>query len=782
MPGKAAIVSQAAAIGADALAGIGRPGYTQLQGQPKPCGPRPLPTRTELNETAAMNAAPADAKVHRHRFPRWLRRVLVSVIAAAALLALLPQGIRLGLEYALHQQGLREARIADIDFNPFILDFRLRGLYGGDALSVEQLRLRLDWGPLWERRVRVRELELRGVRLAVAQQDGGSWRIGGIALPPSAQPAPAAPGPDWGVGLQHAHMEDAVFTLTLPALDTSLDVAALDLHDFHTWLPQQATELHLAGKLNGSDFKLQATATPLAAVIAAQARLTLQALAVAPFLALAPEGIPAVDARLTVASDFSYRGDAVEQRLTQKGSVGIGELALVQTPWRITGKGAQWDGDVDLTLHQGTVAALAVNGTATLDHVTAGDAGEEQALLTLAGVRIDGITLRGNNDIGVAELALDGVQLALRRDAGGQLRLPAAGDTSPAAKDETAPPALHIGRIVLGGDNAVEFIDQSVMPAYRETLHITAAEITGIDNRAPGKAASFHLTGRAGRYTALELRGEVLPFAARVNLKLHSELQALDLPHLTPYTIRYLGYNLSSGQLGATMRLAITDDMLEGNNDLRIHKLTVEQTDPEKMAHFNEQLKIPLDTALYMLKDKDDNIALKLPISGNLHDPSFDISDAINTALAKTMRLATVSYLKLLLQPFGGLLTLASLADGAGNIKLEPFTFLPGSAVLDPPQQAYLEKIGGLFQQRPKLQLRLCGYATAADRPEPPKGKPPLDEAAMTALLENLAHERAEAVKAALVTQHDVAPQQLFVCHPAIDAAAAAQPRVEPLL
>ncbi len=730
-----------------------------------------------------MNAKSPASRVHRHHFPRWLRRTLIAVIAVAALLALLPQGIRLGLEYALHQQGLSGARIADIDFNPFTLEFRLRDLRGGDGLGLERLRLRLEWGPLWQRRVQLRELELGGLHLAVVQRDDGGWRVGGIDLPPPVQAAPAAPGPEWGVGLQSARIENSAVTVTLPSLAATLDVTALELHDFYTWQPQQATALQLEGRVNGSALNLQAHATPLAAVIEAQGRLSLQPLAVAPFLTLAPEGLPAVDAQLAVASDFSYRGDAVEQRITQKGTVGVSRLTLGQTPWRVTGEGMLWDGGLDLTLHQGAVAALAVDGAATLDHLTAGDAGAERPLLVLARARADGVALRGSNDIGIAELALEGLQLALRRDAAGKVRLPEAADAPPApAPGDSAPPALHIGRIVLGGDNTVEFTDQSVTPAYRETLRISAAEITGVDNRTPGQAAAFKVTAHAGKYTALELRGEVLPFTSRVNLKLHSELQALDLPHLTPYTVRYLGYNLSSGQLGATTKLTIKDDVMEGNNDLRIHKLTVEQADPEKMAHLKEQLKIPLDTALYMLKDKDDNIALELPISGNLHDPSFDISDVINTALGKTMKLATMSYLKLLLQPYSSLLTLASMADGAGNIKLEAFTFAPGSAALDPQQQPYLEKIGTLFQQRPKLQLRLCGYATTADRPQPPKGKPPLDEAAMTALLENLAHERAEAVKAALVAQHGVAPQQLFVCHPAFDAAATAQPRVEPLL
>lgn len=738
-----------------------------------------------------MDAAAAPATPRRHHFPRWLRGLLLGLIVTATLLALIPVGLRLGLEYALREQGLEAVSIANIDFNVFTLRLNLEELRaereGQPVLRVEQLQLRLAWRPLWHRLVMFETLALRGIHLDAHQTADDNWRIAGIDLPPPAPPAETtSPDPAWGVGLQQADIERARIDLSLPNLTSSLTIDTLALQDFYTWLPQQQTRLRAQGQINDSGYALTAEAAPLADIITAQTHLTLQPLDLTPFLTLAPADIPTVQARLLVDSAFGVRVDGEEVQLTQQGRLGLHDVTVTAQPWRISGERLQWDGHLAIALQQGNLAALTAGGSAALQGAALADAQATQALLTLSGIEASGIALHSSDDIAIETIHLQGLQVALQRDADGRLLLPAVEpveSVEPAVSTEgAAMPALRIARIILDGDNAIDFSDLSLKPAVRQTLHIAQAEITGIDSRAHDVPARFQLTGRTGKYTAMEVRGEIRPFTAKTNLTLHTELKGLDLPPLTPYTVRHLGYNLNSGQLGATVELTITDDVLDGNNKLRIHKLAVEQTDPAKMAQFNDQLKIPLATALYMLKDRDDNIALDLPISGNLRDPSFDITDAINTALGKTMRLATVGYLKLFLQPYGGLLTLASMAGGASSIRFEPLVFAPGLAVIDPQQQPYVDKIGALFKERPKLRLQLCGYATAADRPQPQKDKPPLEESVVTTLLETLARQRAEAVKDLLIKQHGVEPEQLFVCHPAIDAAAAAQPRVELLL
>lgn len=731
-----------------------------------------------------MNAE-NDIVVHRP-YPRWLRRLLAAAIVVALLLALIPAALRLGIEHILHQRGLDQVNVGRIAFNPFTLHFTLDGLNAGHGkqttLKFDRLQLRLAWRPLFHKRLVLDSLALRGASIDVVQGADGAWQIGGIALPPpaAAKPAPAPAASPWGFGLRQLRLEQVTCQLTLPRLRSTVELDALTMHDLYTWQPQQPTQLQLRGAVNGSAITLDAQATPLAGVVTARSRLTVRQLALAPFMALAPAGAPAVDGRLSVDGTFGFRGDHITQRLTQQGTIALARLAVEQKPWRIASGGLQWNGGLALTLEQGEVHALEATGAASADKLTIGGTTSAADLLQLGGVKTDGIVLRGPRDIAVADVALRDLRVRLQRDARGRLLLPAAAGHS--APGKTLPLALRIGHVALGGDSRVTFTDHAVSPTYRQTLYISSATLDGLDNRPRSHPAAFRLRGRAGKYTPLEFSGELRPFTGKVNLALHGEVKGVELPRLTPYTRHYLGYDLSSGQLAAKMNIKITNDVLDGNNDLHIHELTIKPTDPAKMAKFNKQLNIPLDTALYMLKDDHNNIKLKLPISGNLNDPSFNLSDAINTALAKTMKLATVSYLKLLLQPYSTLYILASLVDSAASIKLQPLTYPPTVAALDARQRPYLGKIAGLFKKRPKLQLRLCGFATPADRSPPPKNRKPPTQSEVTTQLEALARRRAEGVKDLLVTQYGVAPGQLFVCRPQIDTDAADQPRVELLL
>lgn len=731
-------------------------------------------------------SAETDIVVHRHHLPRWLRRLLLAVIFVAALLALLPPAIRLGLERLLHKEGLEQVSIGNVDLNLFTLHFKLDGLSAGHdkqpALKIDQLQLRLAWQPLLHKQVVIDSLALRGVDIDVLQKENGGWRIGDIALPPPSTPAKLAPAgrtSRWSFGVKQMRLEHVTCHLTLPKLRSTVELNTLELRDLYTWRPLQPTRLQLRGAVNGSAVTLKTEATPLASVVTAQAQLSVQQLALAPFMMLAPAGTPTIDGRLSVDSTFDFRGDHVVQQLTQHGTIALSRLAMEQKPWRIAGDNLQWNGGLSVTLEQGDLHALKATGAASADGLGIDGTTRGSARLQVGSVKAGGITLDSPHDIGIAGVAVRNLRVALQRNSHGRLLLPAA--TKPSTSAAT-PFSLHVDHITLDGDNRIDFTDRAVKPTYRQTLYISSATLDGLDNRDPGHPAAFRLHGRAGKYTPLELSGKLRPFTKKVNLELHGELKGLELPLLTPYTRRYLGYDLGSGQLTAKTKLKITNDMLNGNNVLHIHELTVEQTDPAKMASFDQQLKIPLDTALYMLKDDNGNIKLELPISGNLNDPSFNLSDAINTALAKTMKLATMSYLKLLLQPYSTLFILASLADGAAAIKLQPLTYPPTVAVLDTQQQPYLDKIADLFKQRPKLQLRLCGFATAADRPATPKNKKPPEESEVTSQLEALARQRAEGVKDLLVTRYGIAPGQLFLCQPQIDTDAAAKPRVELLL
>jgi hypothetical protein len=357
---------------------------------------------------------------------------------------------------------------------------------------------------------------------------------------------------------------------------------------------------------------------------------------------------------------------------------------------------------------------------------------------------------------------------------------------------------MALAGLRLSGSSQLDFTDHSVQPSFRQHLDIDRFSVGAMDSAAAKRWTPVELAGRLGEYSHLTLAGKARPFADQVNVDLTGTLKAVDLPHLSSYTAASLGYNLQSGQLDGDIILKITDDQMDGKAKLVLNKLNVKAADTERMAELNRELNMPLDSALNMLRDGDDNIRLTLPVSGDIHKPDFDFSHIINKAMGKALKSAALSYVKYALQPYGALITLAQMAGKAANrVALDALPFAAGSAEPAVDAAPYLDKLTGLLKDRPALRFQICGLATEADRQalaeaaRQAAAKPAQDGETRPAqpaapviaddLLLKLAADRSAAIKRQLVAR-GAAPERLFVCNPEIDQAADAKPRAELLL
>jgi outer membrane protein OmpA-like peptidoglycan-associated protein len=280
------------------------------------------------------------------------------------------------------------------------------------------------------------------------------------------------------------------------------------------------------------------------------------------------------------------------------------------------------------------------------------------------------------------------------------------------------------------------------------------------------------------------------------------------MPPLSPYAVKTLGYNLISGEMDADIDLKIIVGQLEGKGDLKFYNPIVEAVDPEKFKN-EKGASIPLQSALEVLRDKDNDVRLKIPISGDVTDPKFSFADAINQALIKGLTMATLSYLKYMLGPYGMAIGIIELGIKVGakalpGIRLKPVDFQPGASDLDPASLEYLDKVAAILKGKKDLRLRLCGWAAendrvgrseAAPKPTAPLGSEspetksapdgeidaqkdpgfPLTDEAML----QLAQQRADRIKDILVSQHGIKDKRIFICKPEIDTSSEAKSRVE---
>lgn len=366
---------------------------------------------------------------------------------------------------------------------------------------------------------------------------------------------------------------------------------------------------------------------------------------------------------------------------------------------------------------------------------------------------------------------------------------------------------LYIGAINISGENRILFRDDTLSPPYKTLILADKIQIGTIDGHKPQQPTPLEIALRVDEYATVKMEGEVSPLLSPPNLQLSAAMRQFELPPLSSFTIPSLGYALQSGQLDNDLTLKIDNGVIEGESTLLLRKLVMEPADQETVERFSKKLSMPLDSALSILRDDQENITLKIPLSGNIDDPVVDPQDAINTALGKAMKFAALHYLKNSIQPYGTLITLVSLAgDLASRISLDPLIYPAGSSELGKESKEYLQKVTGLMGKRPEIQISLCGYATSADRESMQalrqqsaneemqrltktlkkgekvteiKPKPVSDDD-----LRALAKERGDQLKRELVKHFKIEANRLLVCHPMISPVddKEAKPRIELLI
>ncbi len=175
-----------------------------------------------------------------------------------------------------------------------------------------------------------------------------------------------------------------------------------------------------------------------------------------------------------------------------------------------------------------------------------------------------------------------------------------------------------------------------------------------------------------------------------------------------------------------------------------------------------------------MLRDKQNNVKLNIPISGNVNDPQFSVADAINQVLAKTLQKSAISTLKYMLGPYGIGISIAELAyDQATKIRLNPILFAPGSDALDEAATDYLKRVAAVMKEYPTARLSVCGVATESDRAAINQNTS--TDAALLALAKN----RTERIEDRLVKLNSIDSKRIIACEPDIDKTAEAKPRAD---
>ncbi|MBB3211359.1 outer membrane protein OmpA-like peptidoglycan-associated protein [Herbaspirillum sp. Sphag1AN] len=262
----------------------------------------------------------------------------------------------------------------------------------------------------------------------------------------------------------------------------------------------------------------------------------------------------------------------------------------------------------------------------------------------------------------------------------------------------TGKPALiRIGQTVLQDGN-INYTDNFVKPNYSANMTGMSGSIGSIasDQSTP---AAIDLHGKIDNDAPLQISGTLNPLFKPMFLDIKASANGVQLPRLTPYSAKYAGYPITKGKLSMDVQYKIENDKLVAQNDIRIEQLSFgDHVDGPNVT------KLPVMLAISLLKDRNGNIELNLPISGSLSDPQFSIGGVILRVIGNLIVKAVTS-------PFA---LINSLFGNGHSDELNTIEFAPGSAELTASIRNKLDTLGYALHQRPALKIDVMGRVDPA--------------------------------------------------------------------
>lgn len=424
----------------------------------------------------------------------------------------------------------------------------------------------------------------------------------------------------------------------------------------------------------------------------------------------------------------------------------------------------------------------------------------EKPFLTLSAAKMTEISWGTKAGLSGEKLYFEDLVTTLIRDEEGMLnisrRLDAMKVTSETAEKndiavesaekpaESAAGLIRLGEVSIEGQSHVHFEDHTLAVPYITDLRFEEVVLEDLDSSRPENKSPLVVKAMLEDRAPFSLTGDVSPFLKPVALDLKIKLANYPLSKLSAYTVQSVGTALSSGQLHVNSNLLLANDQIDMKNTIDLKRMETETISDELAAELNNQLPIPLDAALSLLRDSDRNISLEIPLDGPVNDLSVGVSDVLITALSKAIVPAASGYLMYALGPYGALAYVGmKVGENILRVELPPVPFNPGEIEIAEEHEDYLAKVAGIMEDRSETEIQVCPTVVSWDF---------MDESAIAAVegdmveikeesrdkLIELGQKRAKAVQQYLVQQFGIDKARLLICDTLIETSKKKVPEV----
>lgn len=666
------------------------------------------------------------------RVSSWLLALFLLLLLLSLLAVYLAPGIALWWTdrwYQSQGEGYQVAA-ADWHFSPFKGELSLQqlalrhpGHVLGDETVLNQLLLRYELSSLWQQHVHIRELSLNGVKAELRLSDE-QLQLAGLVIPIATGASDNTPA------------ETQEPSTNVSPWRISVDRWQLNQHQlgWHSQLPAN-NQGQLTMSLSGQDVQW-----PLQGPLSHSLRLQLHTFE--------------LDQQLSAQFELNVDGQLSADLSHWQGQLQLEKLALnspLAPPLTLQGLQLQ---DISWQQMSQTLALAQI----TLTDLQLGT--EQQPLLSLPTYQVADVELTPEQ-LSSGWHEFKGLEVWLDIDKNGQIKALAQANNdysdplelttesttktvaettdkstnavaeqaeSPAqsADDSSNSLKLFVAGVRQGDKPSVIHLqDASVAPAFKTDIKLQSLQVSpiSVQQQQLTQALDLQLKLTLDDYNQVDIKGELGSYQAEQAIYPQGDVAVsvsqLNLVPLNGYLSRAMGYHASRGQLNVDANLGFKQGTLQGDVALLLRNARFEPEDEAVIDRVSKQIAMPVDTALSLLRDDSGNIRLSVPLSGDLSDPDVGLNDLGQQLASLALRTATMHYLKQSLVPYG---TLLSIADFAGSqlmaIRLDALVLDGEQQMLNATQQQQLDKVIGIMQDKPELELKVCPQFAKENAPE----------------------------------------------------------------
>ncbi|MDD5451989.1 MAG: DUF748 domain-containing protein [Desulfovibrionales bacterium] len=265
-------------------------------------------------------------------------------------------------------------------------------------------------------------------------------------------------------------------------------------------------------------------------------------------------------------------------------------------------------------------------------------------------------------------------------------------------KEEKTGKLIKIEKLTLQG-GTVNFTDKSIKPTYTANLLKIGGRISGLSSEET-KLADVDVRSKLENYAPIEITGKINPLKKDLYVDLKVDFKDIEMGPFTPYSGKHMGYTIEKGKLFLNLQYLIVKRKLDSQNRIFLDRFTL-----GNRVESPDATKLPVRLAIALLKNRNGEINLDIPVTGSLDDPKFRVGRIIIKIILNILEKAATAPFALLGAIFGG------------GEELSYVEFDYGSPDISEHEIKKLDTLIKALYERPSLKLEITGHVdTEKDR------------------------------------------------------------------